>query len=1129
MALLLTAPLAWAQTTYTWTQATGGARNWDDGVNWSNGVAPSTVSGDTVDFSTVNIAANTTLTLQADRTAEIWKFGDTSNGQDWIVATGNKIILAGTTPTINVVNRTATLNNVLDGTSVLTKSGAGTLALTGSNTYTGGTVLNTGGLIFTSDSNLGATTGALTLNTNLTTSGAINLYAARAIVINNGAIWEHNNANVNLNINGPVSGTGGFNAKRTNAGSVQINLNSTGNTFTGPISMTGNDTMFQFNSLVDSNVGNITFSTTTTTYSFFRYGSGASASLALNNRQIVLATGNTIALIDNSSTNTFTIGSNLIDQGTGTKTLQLQGSTAGLSTFAGNIAQAGSTIGLTKAGSGTWVLSGTNTYSGGTTLGAGTLKANGSGALGSNTVTVSAGTLVIDAADAMADTASLYLPSAAAKNITMNANDTVGKLFLGGVQQPNGTYSSSGAGSAWMNTGSGVLTVGPASVQPVYWDLDGTTAGAGSATPAGTWNAANPFWNAVADGSGSVGTWTAGRTATFAAGTDATGTYTVAVDGTKDIGGLNFEEGTVTLSGGTALRLVSDSLAFVATNLTATIATPLTQDATARQLTKSGSGTLILAADNAYTSNTVVGAGILSVPSLANAGANSPLGAYPTAGAGGLSLNGGTFRYTGGSASSDRGLTLAGGSTIDVNPAATALTLGACSLGAFTLNVTGGTGSSLALGDVTLTGAATLNPTTANLTVASFTGVQNLTLSGTSSSNVVTGVIGTGAGTLTKSGTGTWTLAGTNTYTGATSVSGGTLLLDGGAITNSSNVKLTGNSASLILTNGASVVTTADLQTLGYGVNSCVMAVVGSTGTSKYNGKGGDFGIGYTYSSAAQYNRLVIGAGGVVTNVGNVWVGSGGAYTSGSSYNNQLLVSDGGKLFANATLKAGVINPTGNDNCNTTNNTVLIANGSVVRAGAEVYVGALDPGRANGNGSYSFNSLTITNGGQLYSGGATSYIGRVVSTYAAAKANSNTVTVAGSLNGTNALWNLGGKPLIVGYTTTSTAIGNVLTVGAGGVVTNISTLTVSPTNTLSLGAGGRIYVTGALNVNNATLNIVTNGAPIGTYVLASYGTLTGSFAATNGIPRNNILDMNYKGLNQVAIVAPPSGMLLIIR
>jgi autotransporter-associated beta strand protein len=146
------AALVWAAgpglaTTHTWTQTAGGAQNWEVDGNWSGGTWPTPVSGDTVDFSTVAIATNTTLTLQADRTAEVWKFGDTGNAWDWTIAASNKITLAGTTPTIHVVNRTATLLNGLDGSAGLTKTGSGTLAiLSTNNTYSGATTISGGTL-----------------------------------------------------------------------------------------------------------------------------------------------------------------------------------------------------------------------------------------------------------------------------------------------------------------------------------------------------------------------------------------------------------------------------------------------------------------------------------------------------------------------------------------------------------------------------------------------------------------------------------------------------------------------------------------------------------------------------------------------------------------------------------------------------------------------------------------------------------------------------------------------------------------------------------------------------------------------------------------------------------------------
>ncbi|MCE9611441.1 MAG: autotransporter-associated beta strand repeat-containing protein [Chthoniobacter sp.] len=198
----------------------------------------------------------------------------------------------------------------------------------------------------------------------------------------------------------------------------------------------------------------------------------------------------------------------------------------------------------------------------------------------------------------------------------------------------------------------------------------------------------------------------------------------------------------------------------------------------ALSLIKSGAGTWILAGNSAYTGVTTISGGILSVATLANGGVASPIGQASNLRSN-LVLSGGTLSYTGATTSVDRAFTVSANSTIDVSTAATNLTLGDASLGAITLGVTGGSGSSLSLGGIAITGAATLNPTTANLSVASVGSVGGnfaLTLSGTSTGNIATDVIGTGTGALTKSGTGSWTLSGGNTYTGITTISAGTLV-----------------------------------------------------------------------------------------------------------------------------------------------------------------------------------------------------------------------------------------------------------------------------------------------------------------------------------------------------------------
>ncbi len=126
-------------------------------------------------------------------------------------------------------------------------------------------------------------------------------------------------------------------------------------------------------------------------------------------------------------------------------------------------------------------------------------------------------------------------------------------------------------------------------------------------------------------------------------------------------------------------------------------------------LVKAGANTLTLSGNNSYTGVTTLAAGTLSLATLANGGANSPLGAASSA-ADNLVFSGGALSYSGATASSDRGFTLVYGTNIitviDIN-AALALT-GGCptntvflkKLGAGTLVLDPGAGSVYSLGSL---------------------------------------------------------------------------------------------------------------------------------------------------------------------------------------------------------------------------------------------------------------------------------------------------------------------------------------------------------------------------------------------------------------------------------------------
>lgn len=88
----------------------------------------------------------------------------------------------------------------------LYKSGGGTLVLSGTNTYTGGTVISAGTLAVASDGNLGAVTGDLTLDGGtLHTTADIGMSRSLNLAGTGRLLTD---AGTTLTLNGPLSGAG---------------------------------------------------------------------------------------------------------------------------------------------------------------------------------------------------------------------------------------------------------------------------------------------------------------------------------------------------------------------------------------------------------------------------------------------------------------------------------------------------------------------------------------------------------------------------------------------------------------------------------------------------------------------------------------------------------------------------------------------------------------------------------------------------------------------------------------------------------------------------------------------------------------------------------------------------------
>lgn len=297
----------------------------------------------------------------------------------------------------------------------LTKGGsASILTLSGANTYTGGTAINSGTVVIGNDSALG--TGDVTM-----ASGANMFFAGDYTLANNFGLTGDTYFNVSTGssstLTGIISDTGGTPGVLNKSGSGTLTL-SGANNYTGGTKVTG--LLF---------VGNDS---------------------ALGTGDVTMAAGTTLGFTSGVLTLANNFGL------TGDPTFFVD--TGNTDTISGVISDSGATPGvLEKTGGGTLVLSGVNTYSGGTTINAGTLNVSADGGLGdtSGDVTLDGGTLQWGAAfDSARD---ITLNSGGGTFDTKTYNSTLSGVISGdGAFTKKGTYTLTLSGA---NTYTGDTTV----------------------------------------------------------------------------------------------------------------------------------------------------------------------------------------------------------------------------------------------------------------------------------------------------------------------------------------------------------------------------------------------------------------------------------------------------------------------------------------------------------------------------------------------------------------------------------------------------------------------------------------------------------------------------------------------
>lgn len=751
-------------------------------------------------------------------------------------------------------------------------------------------------------------------------------------------------------------------------------------------------------------------------------GSGITETI---NAPIGIGTGsfltNTIGNYNSDSTNTIVLNGGISGTATGgVANLVLGGTNTGNNVVNGLITNGAAGLRVSKgiSDTGTWTLANNNnSFTGGVTIGNGSLKVGTIGMSGANSALGTNGTIVFGVSS-----------TGAGVLVYTGTGETTDKIVsLAAGTTGNGTIDQSGTGL--LKFTSDVVKTGTGSNSLV---LQGSTAGSGE------------FAGKIENGAGTLGlikngtnTWTISNTNGYTGATTVNGGTLNVTGGITSTSALNLNAGTMIVKSFWTGSGTTGNILLGANGDATLVYTGIGQDFDGnvnfrgsgnKTIDASGTGVINFTGSGF---NPPVGSGTRTIifqgtgegtfnPKITDAtsgGATSfikqgtgtwTLFSNANSFTGGATVLNGTL-IAGGTASLGSGaLTLTGG-TLDLatdttinayNPlvngdftivsdrktagAGVNHTFGTLSIGGNTLNITAGAnvtaGSPIVtFGAVTLnstaTATTTFNPTTAGLNLGSVTGsatsgnTNTLDLNGTNAF-AAAGTVGTisdGSGggrvAVVKNGIGEWALTTVNSYTGGTTVNNGTLyLLASGALGNANN-SLTMNGGNL------------DLQS----TSQAVGALSGSGGTILNNGStASTLTVGNNNANGNYAGIIADNSNAGTGTVAVAKTGSGAQTFSGANTYSGGTQINGGRIYANsasgsATGTGQVVVGTGSPSDATLSGLGTIApvfNGDAVRitSGATLNPGGVQPAFANGavaNGSLTLNMSGVTGGNAL--------------------------------------------------------------------------------------------------------------------------------------------------------------------
>jgi autotransporter-associated beta strand protein len=679
---------------------------------------------------------------------------------------------------------------------------------------------------------------------NISNAGTVNVQ--RAVSVQSGSVVAVNGAGSTLNFSGPANLNLVAGSKITAENGGNINMSG------GQVTINGTEGLWLGGG---GTTGTLNLSSGTWTQTgVFRLGVFASGNGVVNQTGGVFELGSNIDVWGSSpssynlSGGTFRLlGNYAINNYSGGSSFNITGSSGNVTMdtpydFTVNNASTfnNAAATLTKTGSGKLTFSGSQLQIANGTLDmqAGTIETASSLAIGiggsSATATMSGGTLKTG-----------YI---------QGANFIIGYGQTGTLTQTNGTVDIGSQASTvigWNAGGNGTYTITGGS----FSGASSTYVGLGGAgtlnVNGGSYTASNMYVGGNG-GTGALnlngGTLTVNNEMSVGAG----GTVNVNAGGSLSGGSGNdvtvANNGLVNFNGGTGnslmnLKLAGGTVDVKGQTLGTNTWANLVAQTTGAVLKNSSATAASIAAGNtiwiwgAATNLTIDTTGPLQINSrITSSGQTNPTGIIKT-GAGTLLLNSNLNDYTGatqvnegtlrldvanGLGSTSGGTTVASGAQLRLNATNSGFTVGNEALAISGQGVTTGgalrnaAGNNTYQGKITLAADATIGTagsTTLTLDVASGNAIEsvnrNLTIDG-AGTTLVNDAISLGTGGLTKIGTGTTTLAAANGYSGATTVSAGTLMVDGSitsssAVVNGGLLKVNGAAGGVTVNSGGSL------------------------------------------------------------------------------------------------------------------------------------------------------------------------------------------------------------------------------------------------------------------------------------------------------------------------------------